>query len=46
MKIKTKKKLVKKWFIKLQRTICKNIEDLEKEHGSNNKFRKKKMEIW
>ena len=42
MKIKTKKKLVKKWFIKLQKIICKNIEDLEKEYGSNNKFKKKK----
>ena len=42
MKITTKQKLVKKWFIKLQKTICKNIEDLEKEYGSNKKFKKKK----
>jgi len=39
MKIETKKKLTKKWFIKLQNIICSNIEQLEKEYGSNIKFK-------
>ena len=43
MKIKKKQDLVKKWFIKLQNIICKNIELLEKEYGSNKKFKKN---IW
>ena len=42
MKIKKKKDLVKKWFIKLQNIICENIELLEKEYGSNKKFKKNK----
>ena len=42
MKIKKKQELVKKWFIKLQNIICKNIELLEKEYGSNKKFKKNK----
>ena len=42
MKIKKKQDLVKKWFIKLQNIICKNIELLEKEYGSNKKFKKNK----
>ena len=42
MKIKKKQDLVKKWFIKLQNIICENIELLEKEYGSNKKFKKKK----
>ena len=42
MKIKTKQKLAKEWFIKLQNTICNNIEQLEKEYGSNIKFKKNK----
>ena len=34
MKIKEKQKLTKKWFMKLQNTICDNVEQLEKElHG-------------
>ena len=39
MKIKKKKDLVKKWFIKLQNIICKNIELIEKEYGSKKKFK-------
>jgi len=42
MKIKKKQKLTKKWFIKLQNIICNNIEQLEKEYGSNIKFKKNK----
>jgi len=42
MKIKKKQYLVKKWFIKLQNIICGNIELLEKEYGSNKKFKKNK----
>ena len=42
MKIKEKQKLAKEWFIKLQNIICENIELLEKEYGSNKKFKKKK----
>jgi len=42
MKIKEKQKLAKEWFIKLQNIICNNIEQLEKEYGSNIKFRKNK----
>jgi len=42
MKIKKKQFLVKKWFIKLQNIICGNIELLEKEYGSNKKFKKNK----
>ncbi len=38
MKIETKKKLTKEWFIKLQNIICSNVERLEKEYGSNIKF--------
>ena len=44
MKIKEKQKLTKKWFTKLQNIICDNVEKLEKEYGSNIKFKKKKME--
>ena len=42
MNKKTKQKLAKKWFIKLLNIICKNIEELEKEYGSNIKFKKNK----
>ena len=42
MKIETKKKLVKKWFIQLQNIICNNIEQLEKDCGSKVKFKKNK----
>jgi len=42
MKIETKKKLSRGWFIKLQNIICKDIEKLEKEYGSNVKFKKNK----
>ena len=42
MKIKTKQKLVKKWFINLQNIICNSIEQLEKEYGSNIKFKSNK----
>jgi len=40
MKINKKQKLAKAWFIKLQNIICANIEKLEKEKGSNSKFKK------
>ena len=42
MRIKKKQKLVKEWFIKLQNIICNNVEQLEKEYGSNKKFKRKK----
>ena len=42
MKIEIKKKLTKEWFIKLQNIICENAEQLEKEYGSNIKFKKNK----
>ena len=42
MKIKEKKKLTKKWFMKLQNIICDDVEQLEKEYGSNVKFKKNK----
>ena len=42
MKIKNKQKITKKWFFKLQKLICKNIEELEKAYGSNKKFKKNK----
>ena len=42
MKIEKKQKLTKEWFIKLQNIICKNIEQLEKEYGSNTKFKRNK----
>jgi len=44
MKIKTKQEISKKWFIKLQGLICKNIEELEKIYGSTKKFRKNKWQ--
>ena len=40
MKIKKKQQIAKKWFSKLQKLICKNIEELEKIYGSNKKFKK------
>ena len=42
MKIEKKQKLTKEWFIKLQNIICDIIEQLEKEYGSNIKFKKNK----
>jgi len=42
MKIETKKRLAKEWFIKLQNIICNSIEQLEKNHGSKIKFKKNK----
>jgi len=42
MKIKKKRKLTKEWFIKLQNIICDDVEQLEKEYGSNIKFKKNK----
>ena len=42
MKIETKKKLTNTWFIKLQNIICNNVERLEKEYGSNIKFKRNK----
>ena len=41
MNVKKKQKIVKKWFIELQNLICDSIEDLEKEYGSDKKFKKK-----
>ena len=46
MNIKIKQKLAKDWFIKLQKIICQNIEKIEKKHGSDKVFKKKKMETW
>jgi len=42
MKIRKKQKLTKEWFIKLQNIICNSAEQLEKEYGSNIKFKKNK----
>ena len=42
MKIELKKKLSKEWFIKLQKIICKSIEQLEMDYGYNIKFKKNK----
>jgi len=42
MKVKEKQKLTREWFLKLQNIICHNIEQLEKEYGSNKKFKKNK----
>ena len=42
MKIKTKQQITKKWFFKLQKLICKNIEELEQVYGSKKKFKKNK----
>ena len=39
MEINKKQELTKKWFIKLKNIICNNIEELEKEYGSNKKFK-------
>ena len=42
MKINKKQELAKKWFIKLKNIICNNVEELEKQYGSNKKFKKNK----
>ena len=42
MKIETKQKLTKEWFIKLQNIICNTVEQLERKYGSNKKFKKNK----
>ena len=42
MKIKKKQIIAKKWFIELQNLICNNVEELEKEYGTNKKFKKNK----
>ena len=42
MKIRMKQQLTRKWFSKLQNVICNSIEQLEKEFGSNAKFKKNK----
>ena len=39
MKVKKKQEVVKKWFVNLQNIVCKNIEQLEKDFGSNAKFK-------
>ena len=35
-------RMAKEWFIKLQKLICKSVEEVEKEYGSNAKFKKHK----
>ena len=45
MNIKIKQKLTKKWFLKLQDIISNNIQDLEKDYGSNIKFKKNKWKF-
>jgi len=42
MEIKKKQKLTKQWFSKLQNLICDSVEQLEKEHGANIKFKNNK----
>ena len=42
MKLKKKQKFAKEWFIKLQNIICHTIEEIEKDYGSNKKFKKNK----
>ena len=42
MKIETKKKLAKEWFLWLQNTICNSVEQLERRRGSRIKFKKNK----
>ena len=42
MKLKKKQKLAREWFVKLQNIICSTIEQLEKDSGSNAKFKKNK----
>ena len=37
-----RQKLTKKWFTELQNIICGKIENLEKEYGSNIRFKKNK----
>jgi len=37
-----KKIIAKKWFIELQKLICSNIEELEKDYGSKKKFKTNK----
>ena len=44
MKIKKKQQMAKRWFLELQKLICKNIEELEKIYGSNKKFKKNKFD--
>ena len=42
MNLEIKKKLSKSWFSLLQNIICLEIEKLEKDYGSNIKFKKNK----
>ena len=42
MKIQKKQKIVKKWFVNLQNLICDSVEKIEKDYGSNIKFKKNK----
>jgi len=42
MKIREKQKLTREWFIKLQKIICNNIEQIEKDYGYNIKFKRNK----
>ena len=45
MKIQEKQKIAKDWFIELQKIICKSIESLEIQYGSDAKFKKKKWKF-
>ena len=40
MNIKKKQNLAKGWFLDLQNIICNTIEKIEKDYGSNAKFKK------
>lgn len=42
MRIQKKQKLAKEWFMKLQNVICNIVEQLEKEYGSNIRFKRNK----
>ena len=42
MKVEKKQKIAKKWFLEVQNIICNTIEKIEKDYGSNIKFKKNK----
>ena len=45
MKIEIKQKMARYWFSTLQDILCLEIENFEKEYGSNSKFKKKKWKF-